>query len=103
MHCTCNLSEATHAAAAPEVLKFPSVAVVDDVAVCLQTNTVPDFVVTSVQLHIQPVVAVPKATTPLLADPPVPTLTVKANGLTPLTTLGEVPNPELMLGTVGNA
>jgi hypothetical protein len=54
------------------------VALVAELAVCLVIKTVEDVVVMSVGWQLHPVLAVGSPITPLVADPPVPTLIVKA-------------------------
>jgi hypothetical protein len=87
------MSLATQAAAAPEVLKFPKVALVVDDAVCFVTKTVAEVVVISVAKQFHPLVAVGSVMTPLVATPPVPTLTVKAPAPFGFTTAAPVPKP----------
>jgi hypothetical protein len=92
------MSLATHAAAAPDELKFPMVAVVVLLAVCRHTSTVALCVVISAQVQAQPLSAVGSPMTPLVAEPPVPTLIVKAAGFTPAAMLGVDPKPLLIVG-----
>src|SRR6266540_791709 len=92
------MSLATQAVATAEVLKFPIVAVVALEAVCFVINTDELFVVMSVAKQFHPVVAVGNPMTPLVAEPPVPTLMRK--DAVPLfdETEGLEPKPDEIVG-----
>ena len=96
------MSLGAHAAAVPAVLKFPSVAVVVLVAVCLVKNTALDVVVMSLQLTSQPCGALGRPMTPLAAEPPVPTLIVKVSEPLLLAMIGDVPKPLEIVGAALN-
>jgi hypothetical protein len=97
---TCTTSLAVHAAATATSEKFPIVAVVVLLAVCLHWVTVVELVVMSVQKHAHPLAALGSPITPEVAVPPVPTLIVKAAVPLDFTIEGEVPNPDEMVGEV---
>jgi hypothetical protein len=92
------MSLAVHAASTPEVLKFPMTAEALLPPVCLQTNTVVEVVLMSVQVQFQAVDAVGKPIVPVVATPPVPTFTV--NDVVPLLLGidGDTPKPAAMVG-----
>ena len=97
---TDKISFAAHAVAAFTSLYCVSVADVVVEAVCAVCATEVDCVVKSSAWHAHPFGAAGKPITPLLADPPVPTLIV--NAAVPLLCGMEapLPNPEAIVGAV---
>src|SRR5207237_362863 len=95
------MSEAVQACAAPAAVNSPiGTVVVVPAPVCLQAKTVEVLVVMSTHSQCQPCDAVGNPTVPVLAAPPVPTLTVKLCGPLLLAMEGLLPKPLEIVGAV---
>ena len=98
---TFKMSLAVQACAAPAAVNSPIGAVVVLPApVCLQENTVLEFVVTSTHVQYHPCDAVGSPIVPVVAVPPVPTLIVNAAVPLLFGIEGLVPKPAEMVGAV---